>query len=76
MNLLHNGVGNRLIGNISKRKMEEMMKHLKKGQNKISLGKILATMALAIATVTANSTCALWVYEDKGCQELKELRRF
>lgn len=52
------------------------MKYLKKGQNKISFGKILATIALAIATVTANSTCALWVYEDKGCQELKELRRF
>ncbi len=52
------------------------MTYLKKRQKKVSLGKILATMALAIATVTANSTCALWIYEDKGNQELKELRRF
>lgn len=52
------------------------MKYLKELHKKVSLGKIVATMALAIATVTANSTCALWIYEDKGSQELKELRKF
>lgn len=43
---------------------------------KKTVGQVIATMAVAIATVTANSTCGFWIYEDEGGATLKELRKF
>lgn len=43
---------------------------------KKAVGQMIATMAVTVATVTANSTCGFWIYEDKGSQEIKELRKF
>ena len=43
---------------------------------KKTVGQVIATMAVAIATVTANSTCGFWIYEDKVSAKLKELRKF
>jgi cyclic lactone autoinducer peptide len=43
---------------------------------KKTVGQVIATMAVAIATVTANSTCGFWIYEDKESAKLKELRKF
>ena len=43
---------------------------------KKTVGQVIATMAVAIATVTANSTCTMWIYEDKESAKLKELRKF
>lgn len=43
---------------------------------KKAVGQMIATMAVTIATVAANSTCGFWIYEDKGGTKLKELRKF
>ena len=43
---------------------------------KKTVGQVIATMAVVVATVTANSACGFWIYEDKESAKLKELRKF
>ena len=31
---------------------------------KKAVGQMIATIAVTVATVTANSTCAMWIYEE------------
>lgn len=52
------------------------MKKVSTETKKSGMSRIAAKVAKEMATTTANSTCAMWAYQDKESKEVKNLRKF
>ena len=52
------------------------MKRVSTENQKRNMSRFVAKVAKEIATTTANSTCAMWAYQNKESKEVKSLRKF
>lgn len=52
--------------------MKKVLEKLKK----VKFTNLIAAMALMVATVSANSACMLWFYQEEESDEVKKLRKF